>query len=615
MIQSETTRAAQVKGRFLREYSIKVVDEWLTGCVTFGLQENPKISNDALFQFAFDQWLLADLCEVGVSTLPEVGGEGGGFVTLGGKYAVQLNYLVDISEPCYDQLRNLYNKKLDEADDEIQMRKNLAQHVKKKRMLKLEMSDGRKTVVGMEHSPIAALSTKIPPGTKMLLMGPIRCINKVLFLEPKNVRVLGGEVDTLLITNAFENVLLRALGKELNPDPKTEYEEVVVVEKTRNANYATIPTVPMVYSSPGKPKAISSRQGNDDWEDDMLLGINLEAIEGSAGQKAKPPEQVHTISTLMDDDDADLEIINLPEEEIMNHQVSSTKTSQPSPKAPPKRAPPIRLPSFDGPDDDIDAMEALENEIRAEQRNNCEEPPPTPSTAPQLAKRPRIASPAVVSSQQPSTSSKNFDDKCTVSALFDDDDDSLEAFELRLKSPAIESDDLLSPRYRFQIEGHSLVTVNQINQLPDADRNDRTFVVFGEVMDVFERVRVSGGQWKLGVQISDRSERMLSVRFHTDVISGMVGHDGVAMETMKRDRSEEGLKRLQEILIRFKNNLCELRSFMRVQYDRSGDIPFVTELYEYTAPRQATLKAKVTRERSTAHLLEVLPPDCDIVKR
>uniref|UniRef100_A0A1Q3EYY2 RecQ-mediated genome instability protein 1 n=1 Tax=Culex tarsalis TaxID=7177 RepID=A0A1Q3EYY2_CULTA len=613
MTQSETSRAAQVKARFLREYSIRVVDEWLTGCVTFGLQENPKISADSLFQFALDQWLLADLCEVGVSTLPEVGGggdEGGVAGTLSGRYAVQLNYLVDISEPCYDQLRNLYNKKLDEADDEIQMRKNQAQHVKKKRMLKLELTDGKKTVVGMEHSPIAALSTKLPPGTKVLLMGPIRCINRVLFLEPKNVRVLGGEVDTLLITNAFENVLLRALGKPLNPDPKTEYEEVVVVEKKGNAAYANIPTVPMVFPSPAKPKATNSR-GNDDWEDDMLLGINLEAIENEGTVTKPPPEQVPTISTLMDDDDADLEIINLPEEDIMHHQVSSTKTSQPSPKAPPKRIPTVRLPSYDGPDDDIDAMEALESEIRAEQRIK---PPPQPST-PQPAKRPRIASPAVSTlSQQPSTS-KNFDDKCTVSALFEDDD-SLDAFEIRSKSPAMESDDVLSVHYRFQIEGHSLVTVNQINQLTDADRTDRTFVVFGEVMDVFERVRVSGGQWKLGVMISDRSERMLSVRFASDVIAKMVGHDGAAMEEMKRDRSADGLKRLQEILIRFKNNLQELRSFMRVQYDQQGaEIPFVTELYDYTGPRQATLKAKVVREKSTAHLLGVLPPDCDIMKR
>lgn len=93
----------------------------------------------------------------------------------------------------------------------------------RKRVLKLELTDGHRTVYGMEYTPIACLHTKLPPGTKLLLSGPMRCVNHILFLESKNVKLLGGEVVSLLIENALENVLLRELKQPLNPKPKTDY--------------------------------------------------------------------------------------------------------------------------------------------------------------------------------------------------------------------------------------------------------------------------------------------------------------------------------------------------------------------------------------------------------
>lgn len=92
-----------------------------------------------------------------------------------------------------------------------------------KRVLRLELTDGHRTITAMEYRPISCLNTKLLPGTKLLIMGPLRCINGVLFLEAKSVRILGGEVSSKTIENAYENVLRRCLNQPLNPNPMTEY--------------------------------------------------------------------------------------------------------------------------------------------------------------------------------------------------------------------------------------------------------------------------------------------------------------------------------------------------------------------------------------------------------
>lgn len=52
----------------------------------------------------------------------------------------------------------------------------------------------------------------------------MRCVNKVLCLETVNVKILGGELEKLSIENAYENVLLKALGRPTIPTPKSEYQ-------------------------------------------------------------------------------------------------------------------------------------------------------------------------------------------------------------------------------------------------------------------------------------------------------------------------------------------------------------------------------------------------------
>ena len=57
-----------------------------------------------------------------------------------------------------------------------------------------------------------------------VILGSMRCVNKILFLQPENVKVLGGEVEKLSIENAYENVLLKAMGRPITSTPKLDYK-------------------------------------------------------------------------------------------------------------------------------------------------------------------------------------------------------------------------------------------------------------------------------------------------------------------------------------------------------------------------------------------------------
>ncbi|KFB37737.1 AGAP011675-PA-like protein [Anopheles sinensis] len=629
MIQNETNRAQQTKQRFIREYNIKVLDEWLSGCVSFCLQENSKISNESLFQFAFSQWLLADLNEVGVGAFAPGLGEKIDSHMLTGTFPVQMQYLLDISEPAYEQWRNLYDKKLDEAEDEVQMRKSQAPQTKKRRMLKLELTDGKQTAIAMEHTPIRCLNTKLAPGVKLLLSGPIRCVNRVLFLESKNVRVLGGEVDILLISNAYENVLLRALNKPANPNPKIDYEEPEVVENKHRPNHSNIQPVPMenyrvVGHDERKPVVRKSPPlVVDDVDDDsLLMGIDLDAVEASQPRVApvSKPEQVASISTLMDDDELDdiVQLVEVPDDpEVMDQQVSSTKHSQPSPK--PRIAGFVR-PTFDEPlDDDFDLMNSLENQIQSEFRGFQSEPPPE-HLVPPVAKKSRVLDEQFVTPMQvarkpaappqppsssfqsnsnkhpvsPQPSSSKMFNRFSASSLFEDSMDCVETEEL--PSP---SANITSPNYTFRIDGTNLATIDQIVALPEDKLAGASFVVYCEVSAVTEQPRIRKERWHLTIVLTDQSEQHLPVRLHNDVIAKLVRHDAGELMRMHKTDREGVMKLLDTILAEFKELLQEIKCFWRVVYPTmagNSELPVVMESYEMNDERGSILLDKIIKE-------------------
>ncbi|XP_037014492.2 recQ-mediated genome instability protein 1 [Artibeus jamaicensis] len=215
---SVTSIALRVETWLLATWHVKVPLMWLEACIHWIQDENDNVtlSQAQINKQVFEQWLLTDLKDLEHPLLPDgilevPKGELNGF------FALQINSLVDVSQPAYSQIQKLRGKntmnELITAETQVTQK---PWEAKPSRMLMLQLTDGIVQVQGMEYQPIPALHNNLPPGTKILIYGIISFRLGVLLLKPENVKVLGGEVDALLEEYAQEKVLGRLIG-ELDP--------------------------------------------------------------------------------------------------------------------------------------------------------------------------------------------------------------------------------------------------------------------------------------------------------------------------------------------------------------------------------------------------------------
>ncbi|XP_006835027.1 PREDICTED: recQ-mediated genome instability protein 1 [Chrysochloris asiatica] len=212
---SVTDIALRVETWLFATWHVKVPVMWLEACINWIQEENNnvKLSQAQINKQVFEQWLLTDLRDLEHPLLPdgilEVSkGELNGF------YALQINSLVDVSQPAYSQIQKLRgtNTRNDLVTAETQVPQK-PWEAKPSRMLMLQITDGITQMQGMEYQSIPALHSDLPPGTKILIYGNISFRLGVLLLKPENVKVLGGEVDALLEEYAQEKVLARLIGE------------------------------------------------------------------------------------------------------------------------------------------------------------------------------------------------------------------------------------------------------------------------------------------------------------------------------------------------------------------------------------------------------------------
>ncbi|KAM9096910.1 recQ-mediated genome instability protein 1 [Sarcophilus harrisii] len=201
-------------------WHIKVPMTWLEACITWIQEENNDVSltQAQMNKQVFDQWLLTDLRDLEYPILPDKilevpKGELSGF------YSLQINSLVDVSQPMYSQLQKL--RGLNRSNDQVTAETQISLkpwEANPTRMLMLQITDGVRQIQGMEYQPIPALHQAILPGTKILIHGKVSYRLGVLLLKPENVKVLGGEVDALVEEHAQERILARLIGE---PDSLT----------------------------------------------------------------------------------------------------------------------------------------------------------------------------------------------------------------------------------------------------------------------------------------------------------------------------------------------------------------------------------------------------------
>ncbi|KAK2899018.1 hypothetical protein Q8A67_010436 [Cirrhinus molitorella] len=271
------------------QWHIQVPHAWLDACVNWikDEAENESVPQSLLNQRVLEQWLLTDLRDLSHPVLPERISEAQK-TEINSCYCLQMDSLLDISQPAYTQLQNI--RGTDCSNDQVSAVTPETQRpweAKPTRMLMLQLTDGVQSLEGMEYRPIPALSTNLPPGTKLQLVGPIMVRLGVLLLKAENVKVLGGEVEQLLEIYSQRRVLCGTLGLPEENHPQAEelddqdLLEAVVDHQVADSGYASLTSEasfrpPQNHLQPHPQATPISRE--DDWDMDEIPDDDFRSI-------------------------------------------------------------------------------------------------------------------------------------------------------------------------------------------------------------------------------------------------------------------------------------------------------------------------------------------------
>lgn len=217
---------------YLRNENAHFSDPWLMSCIEWLKTENlgANYSLQELQTAVFEQWLFSDLRDIELASFP-LGLANKRTYVLNGNYCAQIMQIIDISKPKFWQLQKIRNSNALTRDN----KEDSEVAGTGKRMLQLTLSDGVQDVEAMEYRPIKCLNLNLSPGIKIRIIGPVTVRRGRIMLEEKNVKVLGGEIENLLVKNAAENVLARALNLTENPNPlKVEEKLLSTVQEENN---------------------------------------------------------------------------------------------------------------------------------------------------------------------------------------------------------------------------------------------------------------------------------------------------------------------------------------------------------------------------------------------
>ncbi|KAJ8714854.1 hypothetical protein PYW08_004835 [Mythimna loreyi] len=217
--------------QYLASHHMYVVDDWLSGCVEYLSEDTENNYSEAeIKDLAKEQWLLNDLKEICPGSLP-ANLKGQMKTILTGRFVLQINAVIDIGAPAYQQYLKLQKVNMENVEATTNYEEKVSSH----RMMKLYLTDGVQEIAALEYKPMRNLSCDITPGCKVLLKGPVECRRGQLLLTESSIELLGGEVQEIAISNSLAGQLSAKLGLPMpqEPDPN------ITISIPRNTNIPT----------------------------------------------------------------------------------------------------------------------------------------------------------------------------------------------------------------------------------------------------------------------------------------------------------------------------------------------------------------------------------------
>ncbi|XP_071820026.1 uncharacterized protein [Apostichopus japonicus] len=218
---------------WLSSRNINVLPEWIQACLEWIHNEyqGQDLPGDQLKDMVYEQWLDSDLTEIATPSLPQ-GLAQQEKITIQGSFTLQINSFQDVGSSAYSQLIKIKGKENENVAVSATQATQNRFEPKPNRMLMMEITDGHQTIQAMEYQSIPALTPDTPPGTKILIQGTITCRLGVLTLTSRHVKILGGEVETLIEENNQEKLLARLLGTSLDDLPQQSVRRQAVDDRT-----------------------------------------------------------------------------------------------------------------------------------------------------------------------------------------------------------------------------------------------------------------------------------------------------------------------------------------------------------------------------------------------
>ncbi|XP_045468667.1 recQ-mediated genome instability protein 1-like isoform X1 [Harmonia axyridis] len=535
--------------------NIPISLDWLRECIDWCKSEvlNSNYTLDQLKNAIHDQWLNLDLRDIETKVLPP-GLSDKQYMVLNGNFSLQLMKIVDISKPKYWQLQQIRKENVLTRPSGNEVRETIGSG---KRVLQLTLTDGVQYVEAMEYKPIQILNINLTPGVKIRLSGPLTIRRGRLMLQEQNIRILGGEVEELLIPNAAENVLASALNLPLNNNPNIIDMKLLTVEQESENVLSK--------SNPKQDKKINH----------PITSTVMNPTITKNAPKSQNTNNFSTASTAIQDDfptDEDMELLMMAENNGMVGKNDANRTFQSINKC------------EEPTDEEMELLMEMEKEHVRNNRNIINKTPDLfeddfdPDQIEELIEKKTLE---IKQEPKPGTSSN----KRKLSPLRSEPLKKVVVAEQASQFGDFVNEDLFAD---LDLEGlqkkeDAKLTVSKVVELKTKIRNNcaGSFRIKAKFKAIEKKVTVQGDEYKAEMRIEDDSDDMVC-KVHSDIISKWAGLTPNEMLDLRKSilsGNVEFKNKVQNILQVIMKKILEVDNLMEIQLNGCDSLPIMKEIF------------------------------------